>query len=94
MRKLEAAIAQRGLDAFAAFLDGIVGQADDVEVLHAGGADVDFHLDEVSVDAVDRSALCFEEHTQAGLIRRGQHKSIRYYTPEIIYGSARCYSLS
>jgi hypothetical protein len=55
MRKLEAAIAQCGLDAFAAFLDG-------VEVLHTRRAHVDFHLDEIGVEAVDGGALCFEEH--------------------------------
>lgn len=64
MRKLETAIAERGFDSFAAFLDGIVRQAHDVEILHAGRTHVDFHLDEVGVDAVYRSALCFEEHSK------------------------------
>src|SRR5580658_4304699 len=64
MRKLEAAVAKRGLDAFTAFLDGVVREADDVKVLHARGADVDFDLDNVGVDAVDGSALRFEEHSR------------------------------
>jgi hypothetical protein len=64
MRKLEAAIAESGLDAFAAFLDGIVRQANDVEVLHTGGTHVDFDLDQIGIDAVDGSALCFEEHVK------------------------------
>jgi hypothetical protein len=62
MRKLETAIAQCGLYAFAAFLDGVVRQADHVEILHAGGTHVDFHLDKIGVDAIDGGALCFEEH--------------------------------
>ena len=62
MRKLEAAIAERRLDALTALFNGIVREANDVEVLHAGGTHVDFHFDEVGVDAVDRGALCFEEH--------------------------------
>ena len=62
MRKLEATIAKRGLDAFTAFLDRVVRQPDDVEVLHARGTHVDLHLDEIRVDTVDGGALCFEEH--------------------------------
>ena len=78
MGKLEAAVAESGLNAFTAFLDGVVRQTHDVEVLHAGGTDIDFDVDEVGVDAVDGSALRFEEHGRGKLtIRRGQHKSIR-----------------
>jgi len=49
--KFDAAIAKSGFDAFAAFFYGIVGQTDDIEVVHASGADVDFHFDKVSGDA-------------------------------------------
>jgi hypothetical protein len=62
MGKLEATVAKRGLNAFAAFLDGVVREADDVEILPTGGPDVDFDLNEAGVDALNRSALCFEEH--------------------------------
>jgi len=41
MRKLEAAIAKRGLDALAALLDSVGWQSDYVEILHAGGVDLD-----------------------------------------------------
>ncbi len=67
VREFEAAVAKGRLDALAAFLDGIVRQADDVEILHAGRTHVDFDLDEVGVDAVDRSALRFEEHGRGKL---------------------------
>jgi len=62
--KFEAAIAQRGFDTLAAFFHGVVGQADDVEVLDARGADVNLDFNEVGVNAVDRSAERLEEHGQ------------------------------
>ena len=60
--KVEAAILQRGLDALAAFLDGDVGQADDVEVAHAARANVHLDFDEVGVDSKHGGAERFEEH--------------------------------
>ena len=62
VRKFDAAIAEGGLDAFAAFFYGIVGQADDVEIVHAGGANVDFDFDEVGIDAEHSGTESFEEH--------------------------------
>jgi hypothetical protein len=66
MGKLKTAVAQRGLDAFAAFFHGVVWQADNVEVAHARGASIDFHFDQVSVDAIDGSAERLEEHREGG----------------------------
>ena len=65
LASIVAAILDRGLDAFAAFLHGIVGESHDVEVLHTRGADVDFDFDRVGVNAVHRGADCFEEHGKA-----------------------------
>ena len=62
VRKFDAAIAKGGLDAFAAFFYGIVGQADDVEVVHAGGANVDFDFDDVGIDAEHSGTESLEEH--------------------------------
>jgi hypothetical protein len=63
-RDVVAAILQRGADAVAALADGGVGQADGVEVvliaLDAGA--VDFHLNNVGIDAVDGGAESFVEH--------------------------------
>ncbi len=56
MRKFVAAIAHGGLDALAAFLDGVVWEADDVEVLNARGTNVNLNLYKVGVDSVNRSA--------------------------------------
>ncbi len=59
-----AAVLQRGADAVAALAHRGVGQADGVEVvliaLDAGA--VDFHLNDVGVDAVDGGAESFIEH--------------------------------
>jgi hypothetical protein len=71
VREFVAAIAHGGLDAFAAFFDGVVGEADDVEVLHASGADVDLDFDEVSVDAIDGGTESFEEHGFGAQARAG-----------------------
>ena len=60
--EVETAIVEGGLDALAAFLDGDVGQADDVEVAHASGANVHLDFDAVGVDSEDGSAEGFEEH--------------------------------
>jgi hypothetical protein len=64
MGKLEAVIAERGLDALAAFFHGIIGQAHNVEILDPRGADVDLDFDEVGVNAVDRSAERLKEHRE------------------------------
>ena len=59
-----AAVLQRGADAVPALAYCRIGQADGMEVvlmaLDAGA--VDFDLDEVGVDAVDRCAESFVEH--------------------------------
>jgi hypothetical protein len=47
---------QGGLNALAAFLYGIVGQADHVEVLHAGGTNVDFDFNYIGIDTVHGGA--------------------------------------
>jgi hypothetical protein len=60
--KFKATIAKSGFDPLTAFLDGVVKKADDVEVLHATGANVYLDLDEVGVDTVDGGADGFEEH--------------------------------
>lgn len=62
VRKLEAAIAEGGLDAIAAFLDGVARQTARVETLHACGAHVDLDLYDGGVDAADGEALCLEDH--------------------------------
>ena len=63
-RDVVAAVLERGADAIAAFADGSVGQVDGVEVilvaLDAGA--VDFDLNNVGVDVVDRGAESFVEH--------------------------------
>jgi len=66
LRKFKATAAQRGLDALAAFSHGIVRQADDVEVLHACGANVLFNFDEIGVNAINGGAERFEEHEREG----------------------------
>ena len=67
-RNVVAAVFQGGADAVAAFADGGVGQADGVKVVLVGldaGA-VDFYLDDVGVDAVDRGAEGLVEHGCSG----------------------------
>ena len=58
-RIIEAAIAQRGLDALAAFVHGIVRQAHDVEIARLAGPDVHLDLDEVGVDSKHGGADTF-----------------------------------
>ncbi len=82
--KIEAAILQRGLDAFAAFLHRDVRQAHDVEIARASRADVHLHLDQVGVDAKHRGAECFEVHMSTDVTSSGRRKSnpISIYSPE------------
>src|SRR5690348_3327278 len=63
-RILEAAILKRGLHSLAAFLDGDVRQAYNIENAGFARADVHFDLDEIGVDAIDRRAEAFEEHDE------------------------------
>ncbi len=58
-RKLVAAIFQRGLDAFAAFLHGNVRQADNIEIAGLARADVHLDLHEVGVNAKHSGAVVF-----------------------------------
>jgi hypothetical protein len=44
VRKFVTTIALSRFEAFAAFLSGVIGQAHNVEVLHAGGANIDFNF--------------------------------------------------
>ena len=69
-------IAQRGFDALAAFLYGIVGQANHVEVLDPSRADVD--LDGVSVDVVHGCANSLEKHDDWFKLERRQLQCISY----------------
>ena len=67
-RDVVAAVLQRGADAVAALADCGIGQADGVKVVLVGldaGA-VDFHLDDVGVDAVDGGAEGLVEHGCSG----------------------------
>jgi hypothetical protein len=58
----EAGIDERALDALAAFADGDVGHADHYGVPRVAGREhVDFDIDQVSIDAIDRSAAGLEE---------------------------------
>ena len=61
--KIEAAVSQRGFDALAAFLHGVVRQADDVEAEFIGLRHVHLNLDEVGVDSKNRGAEGLEEHS-------------------------------
>ena len=58
--KIEAAIAQRGVDALAAFFHRDVREADDGEMTFEGGRNVDFDFDQIGVDAEDGGAECLE----------------------------------
>jgi len=62
IRKFKTAISQCRFNAFAAFFHGVVGEAHDVEILHARGAYVYFDFNEVGVDSVDGGADGFKEH--------------------------------
>ena len=62
VREFDAAVAERGFNAFTAFFYSIVGQTDDVEVVHTGGANVDFDFDEVGIDAEHSGTESLEEH--------------------------------
>src|SRR5450759_26803 len=58
----EAGIDQRALDTLAAFTDGDVGHADHYGVPRVARREhVDFDIDQVSVDAINRSAPGFEK---------------------------------
>ena len=61
---VEAAVADGGENAVAAFPDRGVGQADGREdhLVVDGAGVVDLDIDEVRVDAIDGGAACFEEH--------------------------------
>ena len=74
-RKIVAAIFQRGLDAFAAFLHGDVGQADDIEIAGLARADVHLHFHEVGVDAKHRGAEVLEMHVSSEVTTSGGRKS-------------------
>ena len=69
-RVIEAAIAQGGLDAFAAFADGVIGQAHYVEDACLAGSYVYLNLDEVGVNSKDGGAIRFEEHPKQTAFRR------------------------
>lgn len=73
-RKIEAAIFQRGLGAFAALLHGDVRETDHIEIARLAGADVDLDFDQVGVNAINGGAECFKEHRErkAGLFRHLQ----------------------
>ena len=62
--QVEAGVADGGADAVAGFADGGVGQADGGEGLLLGDkfGEVDLHIDERSIDAVDGGAASGEEH--------------------------------
>jgi len=69
--KFDAAIAEGGFDAFAAFFYGIVREADDVEIVHASGAHVDFNFDKIGIDAKHGGTENFEEHERGKRPFRG-----------------------
>ena len=60
--KIVSAILQRRFDPLAAFLDGDIGQAHNVELAHLGRADIHLDFHEVRFDAEDGGAKRFEEH--------------------------------
>ena len=60
--KIEAAIFQRRLNALAAFLYGVVRQADNSKFALAARADVHFDFDKVGVNAINGGAKTFEKH--------------------------------
>jgi hypothetical protein len=63
---IETTIFESGFDALAAFLDGDVRKADDIEISGLAGANVDF--DEIGFDAVDRGGVSFEEHERGEFV--------------------------
>jgi len=71
VREFDAAIAEGGFDAFAAFFYGIIGKADDVEIVHAGRANVDFDFDKIGIDAKHSGTEGFEEHERGKRPFRG-----------------------
>ena len=83
-----AAVFQRGLDSFAAFLDGVVRQSDNIEVLHSRRADVYLDLDEIGINPVHRGADRLKEHARGERrslpAARAQHKSNEEVTPELL----------
>ena len=62
--KVEAGVLDGGADAVARLADGGVGEADGGEGFFLGfdAGEVDFHVDDVCVDAVDGGAASLEEH--------------------------------
>jgi hypothetical protein len=69
--EVEAGVADGGADAVAGFTDGGIGEADGVEVviLRFDSGEIDFDVNDVGVDAVDRGAEGFEEHESAGSVQ-------------------------
>ena len=67
-RKVEAGVPDGGADAVAGFADGGVGEADGAEgfLLLLNSGEVDFYIDDVRVDAVDRGAAGLEQHVPPG----------------------------
>jgi hypothetical protein len=61
-RKIEAAIAQSGANAFAAFFHGDVRQADDREMALVRRHDVHLGFDEICVNAEHGCAECLAKH--------------------------------
>ena len=61
-RKIEAAIAKGGLDAFAALFHRDIRQAHHCEVAPIGRADVYLGLNQVRIDSENRRAERFVEH--------------------------------
>jgi hypothetical protein len=61
-RKIEAAIAQSGADAFAAFFHCNVRQSDDREMALESRDDVHFRFDQISVHAEHGCAECLKKH--------------------------------
>jgi hypothetical protein len=84
----------------AAFFDGVVGEADHAEVLHARGANVDLDFDKVGVDSIDGGAEVLKsifwlvaktrfviDVERRESRRRGctaRHKPVRQYTLEML----------
>ncbi len=62
--KIEPAISQRGPNSLAAFLNGIVRQADHVESSLEGGRDIHLNLNEVGVNPKHSGAESLEEHPE------------------------------
>ena len=83
MRKLERAVSQRRLDALAAFFHGVVGKTHHVEIVHARGAYIYFHFNNVGVNPIHGGAERFEEHNGAGREDKLEYKPSSYYKLEL-----------